>query len=127
MYLNGLSWRIVLGLNRLSPDLQAKIDKIHPKVAGTFAALRTIQRFFTEHRDFVLASAKILALATQQAEVLAEMAGPQKQAYARELILTFLEQFGVDLDSIPGRLRIAWIDVSIDATVEIFNRHGLFR
>jgi hypothetical protein len=126
-FLAGVGWRLVMGSVKLSPGMQRIVDSIDPDIAGGLAAVATLTRFVKENSDFVRAVARILSVATQQAETFADMPGPQKQAYALELVMEFFEQNGLlARDGLWHDIVRAWLKVGIDATVRLFNRRRLF-
>jgi hypothetical protein len=126
-FLAGVAWRLVMGSARLSPGMQRIVDKIDPDIEGALAAVAALARFAKDNRDFVRAIARILGMATQQAETFRDMPGPQKQAYALELVMEFLEQNGLlARDGLWHDVVRAWLKVGIDATVRLFNRRRLF-
>jgi hypothetical protein len=126
-FLTGLAWRVVMGSVRLSAGMQAAVDRLHPNVAETVQALASIAQFVLNNPNYIRAWARVLSIATQQAETLLGMSGRQKQAYAQALVLDFLEQNGLLQRSGLWRTIVAaWVNLAIDATVRLFNRHRLF-
>lgn len=126
-FLVGVAWRIVLSSFHLSPRMRAAVDRLRPNVSDTMKALASLEQFVVKNPNYVRAAARVLSIAVQQAETFAHLSGPQKQVYARELILAFLEQNGlVDPSGLWREIVAAWIDLAINATVALFNRRRLF-
>ncbi len=126
-FLTKLAWLIVMQSVRLSPGMSAAVKRIRPDIAATLQAFKTLAQFLLNNPNYVRAWAQVLSIATQQAEAFIGMSGPRKQAFARALILAFLEQNGVvGLGGLWRQIVSAWIDVGIDATVRLFNRRRLF-
>jgi hypothetical protein len=126
-FLSGFAWRIVMAFTRLSPGMQQAVDRVQFDVSGTVKALAVIARFAADNPDFVRAMARIVSIATREAETFIDMTGPQKQAYAHDLILAFLEENALVAESgLWAEIVSALIKVTIDSTVDLFNRRGLF-
>ena len=105
---------------RLSPAVQAAVDRViaeHP-----VNPLRA-------HREEVLAIVDLVASATQEAERFAGLSGPKKQAYARELLVTFVEvEFGPRYaQALESPLARVILDTVIDGVVMVFRKRGAFR
>lgn len=90
--------------------------------AGEFAV------WFIENRRQLLAILDMVATATVEAEAFVEMSGPEKQRYARELVLmTIDEASGVrPISPLWREISATMIDFAIDVVVRIFNKRGLF-
>lgn len=126
-FLTGIAWRIAMATVRMSPAMKAAVDRVRPDISGTIAALSTLARFAATHPDYVRAVVEVLSIATQEAETFFELTGPQKQAYAQAMIMAFLEQNGfVEPSGLWREIVKAGVNLTIDATVAIFNRRQLF-
>ena len=126
-FMTGVAWRLVMGSATLSPGMNAAVGRVEVQVGATFEALRALRSFLNDNPDLVAAIARLLSIATQQAETFAGLSGKQKQAYAHDLVMAFLEQNGlVAEDGLWRRAVSGLLEVGIDATVKLFNKHGLF-
>lgn len=128
LFLTGLSWKLVLSANRLSPTMRAFADQLGTPDRQSLLALKHLRDLLNANPRIVTAVAAVFGVATQQAELLSSLTGPQKQAYVRELIMILLRQNGI-----AGRSPL-WdsiiegaVNILIDMTVAIFNRRKLFR
>lgn len=95
--------------------------------------LGLFERFFeagvwiNENRRTVEALMEIVAIATDEAEFFTNLPGPEKQAYARDVILVTLEQeFGIALRGAMLIVAEAVIDFFIDFLVSLNNKHELY-
>jgi hypothetical protein len=126
--LAGLSWRLVLGANRLSPSMRAAADRLAPPDRDMLRRLAALRDFLRANPRFVPALATMFSIGTQQAELLQSLTGAQKQAYVRELVMAVLRQNGlVGVSPLWDRIVEGLVSFGIDATVAIFNRRNLFR
>lgn len=123
----------IIGRTAMLPQVRAIVDRtlaqrqgnllVSVQDAGDFAI------WFIQNRSQLLALLDMVATATVEAEALVEMSGPQKQQYARELVLlTIDEASGVHpLSPFWREISITMIDFAIDVVVKIFNKRGLFK
>lgn len=126
--LAGIAWSLVLAANRLAPSLRGMVDRLVAPDATALRALTDLREFLTANPRFGADLAALFAIATRQAETLADLGGAEKQAYVRALILIVLRQQGiVGLSALFDRIIETAVTVGIDATVALFNRRGLFR
>jgi hypothetical protein len=79
------------------------------------------------HRPQVVASFELVFAAVQEAESYLTLSGPEKKAYARELVMAVLSELGWEqrtgllfalVDSLAG--------TAIEASVHLFNKRGVF-
>lgn len=128
LWLTALAWRLMLWRRAPSPGIRAVIDDHGLALSHLLGAVRVLAGFMQRHRSFVRMLVGVLATATNEAEQFVGLSGPRKQRYARELILTFLDQNGLIPPTVLGR-RVAEvvIDVLIDMTVALYNHRQVFR
>jgi len=118
---------------RLSPAVQAAVDRViaeHPvNPVKLFNGLGDLFDWLRAHREEVLAIVDLVASATQEAERFAGLSGPKKQAYARELLVTFVEvEFGPRYaQALESPLARVILDTVIDGVVMVFRKRGAFR
>lgn len=127
-WLMRLSWRLVLAANPLAPTIKKAAENVAPTFEDSVEALPGLVVWGTRHRDLVAAFVEVVAVAVNEAEGFLEASGPEKKAYARDLVLVLLEENGfAAADSWAGSL-VGWgIDVGIEAAVHLFNKHGRFQ
>lgn len=133
--LNVFAWLYTRQLQRveLSPAVQKSVDRVlaeHPiDPTALIDRLRELISWFGQHREEVLAVIDLVTAATEQVEVFTSLSGPQKQAYARDLIITFVEtefgpEYGALLDTPIARMIL---DTVINSVVLIQRKRGAFK
>jgi hypothetical protein len=79
------------------------------------------------HRKQLIASLELVFAVVHEAESFGSLTGPQKKIYARDLVLAVLDEAGLNLSN---PLIFAIVDAlvrgAIEATVNIFNKRGVF-
>jgi hypothetical protein len=79
------------------------------------------------HRKQVIASLELVFAAVHEAEGYLELSGPEKKAYARNLVVAVLEDIGWRRSAeLMGAGVEAIIGGSIEAAVQLFNKRGVF-
>lgn len=125
--LAGLSWRLVIGANRLSPSMRAVVDRLAAPDREMLRRLAALRDFLRSNPRLMAAFATIFSIGTQQAELLRSLTGSQKQAYVRELVMIALRRNGLaGVSPLWDRVVEGLVTFGIDATVAIFNRRRLF-
>jgi hypothetical protein len=117
---------------RLSTAVQSALDAIRRDstlvderqlVAGTLDTFVWIGN----HHQQVIAAFELVSAVVQEAERFFEASGPEKKAYARDLIFAVLEDAGLKLQTgLMHAIVSALLDAAIDAAVRIFNKRGVF-
>lgn len=122
--------RVVTARNPISPELAAAISRI-PSSGSLAGLLEDGLGFLTwvgRHRDQVVAMVDIVSITVHEAEALIELSGPEKKAYARDLIVIFLQEEGVFPP--PGSpfspLIEGMVGGTIEAVVTLFKKRNLF-
>jgi hypothetical protein len=124
--------RLLEGRTELLPQVRALADKIaRDKNANLLARVSDAIDFmlwFIQNRRQLLGLWDLVAAATVEAEAFIQMSGPEKQQYARELVLLALqEQHETWSDAVvQNPFAGAIIDFAIDSVVRIFNKRGMF-
>jgi hypothetical protein len=130
-WLQSAAWWIVLRLNPLTPRMQQELDRANPDLRRAIAAVPDLLLWLQQNKSELQATVQIAATAVNEAEAagLLSMTGEQKQEYARDLILAFLDDAGfADLDvGLVRAIASATIDVVIDCIVGLFNKRGVLR
>jgi hypothetical protein len=120
------------GRNELLPQVRVIADKIAlDKNANVLVRLNDATEFmlwFIRNRRQLLGLWDLVAAATVEAEAFIQMSGPEKQQYARELVLLALqEQHETWSDAVvQNPFAGAIIDFAIDSVVRIFNKRSVF-
>jgi hypothetical protein len=131
-WLERLSRRAVLVDHPLAPAVKAAADDLLD--SGVLDVRRGVRRagevigWIRGHRRQVVALIELVSVAVHEAEAFLEMPGPEKKAYAREVVLALLSDEGIigSPDGL-GYLITEWIlDWAIDAVVSLFHRRSLF-
>jgi hypothetical protein len=95
--LNVFAWLYTRQLQRveLSPAVQQSVDRVladHPiDPMRLIDDVRGLLDWLGKHREEILAVVDLVTAATEQVEVFISLSGPEKQAYARDLIVTFVD------------------------------------
>lgn len=130
-WLGGLTTRLVLALYPVPRALKARLDQAASatNLGGVLSATVQLAQWVGHHRDAAVALVEIVSVTVQQAEGFLQMSGRNKKAYARDLILVFLEDEGLlpAAGTWGNALASTLIDAAIEAVVFLFNRRGLFR
>jgi hypothetical protein len=84
-------------------------------------------RWVSENRESVDALMDIVATACEEAEVFTRLSGPQKQAYARDLVFIVLDEgFGVVFQGAARVFAEVVVEFVIDFVVSVNNKRGAF-
>ncbi|MDA0167616.1 hypothetical protein OJ998_00840 [Solirubrobacter taibaiensis] len=125
-------WRGVLAGYPLPGTLEARVEAAVRRTASVddiiLAQLRQGAAWVGEHQRDVAALVNLVSVAAHEAEGFLEATGAEKKVYAREIVLAVLD----DARLIPAgagvarSLVVALVDVGLDVTVNLFNKHGHF-
>lgn len=130
-WLGGITTRLVLAFYPVPRALKTRLDQAATatNLGGVLSATIQLAQWVGHHRDAAVALVEIVSVTVQQAEGFLQMSGRDKKAYARELILVFLEDEGLlpAAGTWSNALASTLIDAAIEAVVFLFNRRGLFR
>lgn len=127
--LTDLAWRLVLLQNPLRPVVRQAADSVEATIPGSIDAAVQLVTWMSRHRREVQAFTEIVSIAVNETEGFLSMSGPEKQAYARRLVMLALRENGFSLLDTPlGELVFGkLIDTFIDMVVHIFNKRAHFR
>jgi hypothetical protein len=125
-------WYAFQGRVVLTPAVQSALDAVQRQ--GSIPDERAVVRgtmdtlvWIADHRQQLVAGVELVFAVVQEAESFIELSGPEKKAYAHDLVIAVLEDAGMDLSG--GLLMAivnAVIDVAIETTVHLFNKRGVF-
>lgn len=130
--LMGVVNRWIEGQTELLPQVRVIADKIaldeNANLLVRVSGSLDFMVWFIENRRQLLGLWDLVAAATVEAEAFIQMSGPEKQRYARELVLLALqEQRGTWPDAVAQNpFARAIVDFAIDAVVRVFNKRGVF-
>jgi hypothetical protein len=79
------------------------------------------------HRAQVIAMFELVFIAVQEAESYLSLSGPEKKAYARDLVLAVLDELGFrERVGLLFAIISSLIDGTIESAVHVFNKRGIF-
>ena len=116
----------------VSPEVQAAMEAVRREgliisQAEVFHGVSDLVVWVSARRRTLLALVEVAATAVQEAEGFLHMSGPEKAAYARDLVLAVLEELGFDERSgLLFAIIDATVTTAIDGAVHLFNKRGLF-
>jgi hypothetical protein len=130
--LMGVLNRWIEGRTEMLPQVRVIADKVildkNSNLLVRVSETMDFMVWFIENRRQLLGLWDLVAAATVEAEAFIQMSGPEKQQYARELVLLALQgQQDPWPDAVvQNPLARAVVDFAIDAVVRIFNKRGVF-
>jgi hypothetical protein len=116
----------------LSADVKAAIDAVEREglivsQGQLFKGAADLLVWVSARRRTLMVLVEVVSAAVHQAEVYVSLTGPQKKAYARDLVLAVLDELGFEQ---RAGLLFAIIDSTINSSIEgsvhLFNKRGLF-
>jgi hypothetical protein len=125
-FLASISWRIVFFFNPVSPGVKGAIDRLIQQDPDPLRKPVLLLQWILAHAEELVPLVDLVAAATVEAQRFLESDGAKKKAYAREVILVFLEDtVGLpDKSSLSFELLTALIDAAIDGVVFLFKKHN---
>ena len=92
-----------------------------------FKGIADVMVWIGTHGKQLIAFTELINAAVHEAEGFLVLSGPEKKAYARDLIFAVLDDAGFALHNglIYGIMN-ALVDSAIEAVVHIFNKRGVF-
>jgi hypothetical protein len=114
----------------LTPELEAAVKEVKDThlLSNKRALLGSptdLITFVAEHSQQIAAGTRLFFEVVHQAERFVSMSGPDKKAYAREVILGVLEELGFPVRSgLFGAIVTAFIDSGIESAWSIFNERA---
>lgn len=135
---DGLAWllnRVYFALRvqaPLSPAIRSAVKAVEND--GLVISERPILKYAVDlfiwigtHRAQLIAALELVFAAVQEAESYVEMSGPEKKAFAHDLILAVWDSLGFEQRAgLVFTLFDAIINGSIEAAVSLFNKRGVF-
>jgi hypothetical protein len=116
----------------IPPEVKAAIDALEREAliiseGEIFRGIGDLLVWVSSRRRTLMILVEVVSAAVQEAEVYIHLSGPEKKAYARELVLAVLDELGFEQRT---GLLFAIIDSTINSTIEasvhLFNKRGLF-
>jgi hypothetical protein len=131
LFLVSLSWRIVFLFNPISSQVKNSIDRLFRQDPKPLRKPLLVVEWIAAHAQELVPLVDLVAAATIEAERFLNADGVRKKAYAREVILIFIQDtVGLpDPASISFELLNMVVDTAIDAVVFLFNKraHPVFK
>jgi hypothetical protein len=116
----------------IPPEVKAAIDALEREgliisEGKIFHGVADLLVWVSSRRRTLLILVEIVSAAVQEAEVYIELSGPQKKAYARDLVLAVLDELGFEQRTgLLFAIIDSTINSSIEASVHLFNKRRLF-
>jgi hypothetical protein len=116
----------------LSPALQKAVEAVERDslIAQQPAVITSIGAAFTwigHHRANIVAAVQLVAAVVNEAETFANLSGPEKKAYAHDLVFAVLEEAGLRVPDGLLRAKLsAIVSAAIEALVHLFNKRNTF-
>ncbi|HYY96146.1 MAG TPA: hypothetical protein VE713_16695 [Pyrinomonadaceae bacterium] len=116
----------------IPPEVKAAVEAVEREglivsQGELFHAVGDLLMWVSARRRTLMVLVEVVSAAVQEAESFLTLSGPQKKAYARDLVLAALDELGFKERT---GLLFAIIDSaiygSIEASVHLFNKRGLF-
>jgi hypothetical protein len=114
----------------LSPEVQAAVDRARQEnlIATKRAAFGTpadLLLFMSQHRGQVIAGFKLFLEVVHQAQRIENLSGPEKKTYARDIVLSLLEELGFPVGSgLIGAIATNFIDAGIESAYNLLRRRA---
>jgi hypothetical protein len=123
--------RAVLKANPLTPALAAAVETMRQDDRLSIRQVREnvahVIRWVQAHRAQLAALVQLVSVAVQEAEAFLTLTNAQKKAYARALVLVFLEDSGLVGDSALAQALVGWaVDWGIEFVVAVFKKRAIF-
>ena len=135
LFIPWLFGRIRRALQRpvvIPPEVKAAIDALESEAliiseGKIFHAVTDLLVWVSSRRRTLMILVEVVSAAVQEAEVYMELSGPQKKAFARDLVLAVLDELGFEQRTgLLFAIIDSTINSSIEASVHLFNKRGLF-
>ncbi|MEW6729937.1 MAG: hypothetical protein AB1489_01250 [Acidobacteriota bacterium] len=116
----------------ISPEIKAAIDAVEREgliisEGQLFHGVADLLVWVSTRRKTLMILVEVVSAAVHEAEGYLSLSGPEKKAYARDLVLAVLDELGFEQRT---GLLFAIIDSTINSAIEgsvhIFNKRGLF-
>ncbi len=124
-----LAWILEATQNRatLTPEIRQALDRaasegLISKKRALVGEVPAALVWLGDHREQVTAAFQLVFEAVQEAESFLTMTGPEKKAYARDLIMATLEELGFPVGGLFSMIVEAMIDGAIESAVNLFNK-----
>src|SRR4029077_18789451 len=125
-WLTKLAWSLVLWNSPVSPRLKAAVDNFLREDPQPVRTVLIVVSWVARHGTSIVALADLLSRAVVEARFVLNAHERARKAYARELILDFLDQeIGLpDRNGLGFRLLTVLIDEGIDILIMLFEKHN---
>jgi hypothetical protein len=126
-------WSLLQPRITLSPAVLAAVKAVEreglvAKPGDALTGIIGLLEWVGSHRAQLIAMFELAFAAVQEAESYLSLSGPEKKAYARSLVLAVLDELGFNQRvGLLYALISSLLDGAIEASVHLFNKHGVFR
>ncbi len=115
----------------LSPRLRAAVAAIEQEAmisrpSEHLSVVDSLVGWLVSHPRQTVACIRLVFAAVDQVESFTAMSGPEKKAYATDLVMIALEDLGLPRDGFFNVVIEAIVDGTIEAAVAMFNKRGAF-
>ncbi len=116
----------------IPPEVKAAIDALEREgliisEGKIFHGVADLLVWVSSRRRTLMILVEVVSAAVQEAEAYIELSGPQKKAYARDLVLAVLDEIGFEQRTgLLFAIIDSSINSSIEASVHLFNKRRLF-
>jgi hypothetical protein len=126
-WLTNVSWSVVFFFSPVSPGLKKRVDEFlaaDPQPMRTFLLLAT---WVAQHTAVIVSLSDLLSTAIAEAQFVVHADDERRKAYARELVLDFIEQeTGLpEPDSLGYHLIESLVDAGIEIIATLFEKHNM--
>lgn len=133
--LNVVAWVYEKSRRRriLSPEVKRAIaavqrDGLLLSQRDMFIGVSTGVEWVAKHRQQIVPLVQVVFTAVREADAFLDMRGPEKKAYARDLVLAVMSKMGIVSTSSPFfGLATLMVDAMIETSVHLAKKRGLFK
>jgi hypothetical protein len=121
-------WEMLEQGTALTPELRRALDdavdkKLVQNKRESFGDVLGAVVWMADHREQVTAAFQLVSEAVHEAELLLNKTGPEKRAYARNLVLATLDALGIRVgDGLLSAILGGIVNILIDGVVNLFNK-----
>jgi len=129
-WIRKVSRNAILQANPLTPTVRRQLDLIKqsdgPTIKDVLKRIEQLIGWMRKYRKNIVALIELVSEAAREAEKFIELPGREKKEFAREMIIAFLEDYGIIRTQLAYIITEWVLDWAIDAVVRVFNKNGAF-
>jgi hypothetical protein len=117
---------------QLTPEIQAALDRVEReglphRTADLLKSVTDALTWIGAHRKEIVAAFELVFAVVQEAENYLKLSGPEKKAYAIDLLFAVLDELGfVERTGFVFAVLSSLASSSVEAAVFLFNKHDVF-